>query len=386
VRAYPAITAALAGDAPLTHGVEAASVAKECTICLAEEIDAPLLVSQRALDAALAGAQVLVLRNTVADAVATQRALESIAAGHGALLFRVEGVVTLHHARFTGDDRKKLDLAIEERLGKDAPRAQGSIVVATQTVQQSLDLDADLLITDICPMDVLLQRIGRLHRHARAQRPTGFADPCCVLLDPGAFGTLLRADGQVRSQHGFGSVYEDLRVLEATRDVCLARPLLAIPKDNRWLVEQTTHPEALAAVVKRGGAAFEAHARKVDVSAIVQRQIAALHVVDREKHFGEYAFPDRETSGRIATRLGESDRLIEFEQPFRSAFGSWVRQLKIPHWMARELPAQPQASANVQDKVAYIRVTDAAGAIGARFVYDRLGLRAATAEETDADE
>ncbi|MBZ0116867.1 MAG: hypothetical protein K8H88_07730, partial [Sandaracinaceae bacterium] len=196
----------------------------------------------------------------------------------------------------------------------------------------------------------------------------------------------LRDDGELRSQHGFGSVYEDLRVLEATRDVCLAHPLLAIPKHNRWLVEQTTHPEALAAVVRRGGPSFEAHARKVDVSAIVHRQMADLHVVDRQKHFGEHAFPDRETSGRIATRLGESDRLIELEAPFRSPFGSWVRQLKIPHWMARDVPAETRASARALDGTAEIRVSDAEGNPCASFVYDRLGLRAASEEESDADE
>ena len=386
VRPYPAITTAATGEQAQGHGVESPSVAKECSIELAPEIEEPALVARHALEAALAGAQVLVLRNTVADAVATQRALESIALDHEELLFRVEGRITLHHARFTGEDRKKLDAAVEARLGKDAPRTAGSIVVATQTVQQSLDLDADLLITDLCPMDVLLQRIGRLHRHARDHRPAGFTEARCVLLDPGPLAALLRDDGELRSQHGFGSVYEDLRVLEATRDVCLAHPLLAIPKHNRWLVEQTTHPEALAAVVRRGGPSFEAHARKVDVSAIVHRQMADLHVVDRQKHFGEHAFPDRETSGRIATRLGESDRLIELEAPFRSPFGSWVRQLKIPHWMARDVPAETRASARALDGTAEIRVSDAEGNPCASFVYDRLGLRAASEEESDADE
>ena len=54
---------------------------------------------------------------------------------------------------------------MEALLGKDNRPSGGCVAVGTQTLEQSLDIDADLLITDLCPADVLLQRIGRLHRH-----------------------------------------------------------------------------------------------------------------------------------------------------------------------------------------------------------------------------
>ena len=80
------------------------------------------------------------------------------------LLFSLNNGPTLHHGRFAVGDRKQLDRRVEELLDKGRA-VGGRIVVGTQTLEQSLDIDADLLITDLCPMDVLLQRIGRLHRH-----------------------------------------------------------------------------------------------------------------------------------------------------------------------------------------------------------------------------
>src|SRR5690606_3519381 len=132
----------------------------------------PVALAAQALDAARAGARVLVIRNTVGDAVATRQALAQLAPD-APEPFRLGGVGTLHHGRFAREDRRRLDTAVEAALGKDAPRAGGLVLIGTQTLEISLDLDADLLITDLCPIDVLLQRIGRLHRHERA-RPAGF--------------------------------------------------------------------------------------------------------------------------------------------------------------------------------------------------------------------
>ena len=137
-----------------------------------------------ALDAAAQGAKVLVIRNTVTDCVATQLALETAAAASDRtqLLFACQHVPAPHHSRFARADRAALDAALEARLGRTRPDG-GCVVVATQTVQQSLDIDADLLLSDLCPSDVLLQRMGRLHRHARP-RPESFGTPETLVLVP----------------------------------------------------------------------------------------------------------------------------------------------------------------------------------------------------------
>jgi CRISPR-associated endonuclease/helicase Cas3 len=93
-----------------------------------------------------------------------------------------EEVVTLFHSRFIACDRVEQEKKLLSELGKNtAHRPALRIVVGTQVLEQSLDIDFDVLITDICPMDLLLQRMGRLHRHERA-RPDPLQHPRCFVI------------------------------------------------------------------------------------------------------------------------------------------------------------------------------------------------------------
>jgi CRISPR-associated endonuclease/helicase Cas3 len=97
-----------------------------------------------------------------------------------------ENTIRLLHASFLMPDRTRIEREITELLGKpkaDRIRPQKLIVVGTQVLEQSLDIDFDLLITDWCPMDLLLQRMGRLHRHLRDNRPTKISQPVCFILN-----------------------------------------------------------------------------------------------------------------------------------------------------------------------------------------------------------
>lgn len=91
--------------------------------------------------------------------------------------------VLLYHAQFIMPDRAAKEEELIKNIGKDSTPddRKGFVVVGTQVLEQSLDIDFDLLITDICPVDLLLQRIGRLHRHSR-QRPEGLETPYCYVV------------------------------------------------------------------------------------------------------------------------------------------------------------------------------------------------------------
>ena len=94
--------------------------------------------------------------------------------------------VLLFHSQFILADRAELERDILRRVGKDSETKDRDrlIVVGTQVMEQSLDLDFDFLATELCPMDLLLQRVGRLHRHPR-ERPDPLREAVCLVLDTG---------------------------------------------------------------------------------------------------------------------------------------------------------------------------------------------------------
>lgn len=373
---YPALVTRAEADAiPTVVAIDAPAISKQVTTDLQPWADEPSSIVTEALEAARAGARVLILRNTVSDCVATQVALEAVAGERErALLFQCRGVAAPHHARFARADRAALDVAIDEGFGKGRERALGIIAVATQTVQQSLDLDADLLLTDLCPMDVLLQRIGRLHRHSTRVRPAGYGEPRVVVLVPAErdLGTLIRPKGEARGKHGFGTVYDDLRILEATWRLLETEQVLDIPAMNRRLVEQTTHPEALAAIVAERDGAWLAHQTKVEGVNSADRGLASLNVIRRDQPLGELSacFPDKQLEDRrISTRLGEGDRRLVFDVPFESALGNQVHELNVQAWLADGVASDGVATWRLEGNTTIIT----SGV--ATFTYDRLGLR-----------
>nr|WP_250152639.1 CRISPR-associated helicase Cas3' [Ancylobacter radicis] len=288
-----------------------------------------------ATDMARQGARVLVIRNTVARAQETYAACRAQATDW---LLQVNGIPTLHHGRFAAEDRARLDEAVEQAIGKGSP-VGSRIVIGTQTLEQSLDLCADLLITDLCPMDVLLQRIGRLHRHRRP-RPAGFEVARAVVLTPpdGLDGLTRRADnglGAYSDGATLSGIYLDVPGLAATLDEIDARPVWHLPAMNRALVEAATHPEALEAVAERRG--WQDYSQRVSGKRLGDRATARLGLLDRAQPLAE--FPDDET---LRTRLGEDGVVLRLPEDTPGAFGLPVSVLAIPARWSRGLTGEEE--------------------------------------------
>lgn len=328
-----------------------------------DAIDDPARTARLAIEAAACGARVLVIRNTVPAAVATLREVEAAvtALGHPEWLFTLtlsgsaRPVSTLHHSRFSRQDRPLLDRAVEQRIGKQRLQPGGAIVIGTQTLEQSLDLDADLLVTDLCPMDVLLQRVGRLHRHSRpaTERPEGFNSARAWILTPTGHDLtphLKRARHGLGLLHGGGGVYPDLRILEATRRLIDASPTRQIPRDNRELVERATHPQALQQIEQELGADWARLGQTIDGTCSASKAVAHLQALPYDQPFETLTFPDDEQ--KVATRLGAADRLVEFDSPPLGPFGLVVASLAIrAHLLPPDLPtdARPAQVASLAD-------------------------------------
>ncbi|MBD3276998.1 MAG: CRISPR-associated helicase Cas3' [Candidatus Aegiribacteria sp.] len=330
-------------------------------------------IAEHAILQARKGAKVLIIRNTVRACLMTQKALEKVADVENAMihLHSIRGIHAPHHSRYSRPDRILLDKALENHFGKEHKSSEGRIVAATQTVQQSLDLDADLMITDLCPMDVLLQRIGRLHRHSRS-RPGGFEEARVVVLVPEERGITGFLDGTSNSQkaYGFGSVYQDLRIIEATWRELENSDSFTIPDDNRRLVESTTHSSILDSITREKGGAWLKHQQDVIGRTCADGVVADLNL----SHWQfDFTYPDKvlfQKEGRAMTRLGTEDRIAVFEPPVSSPFGETMYELNLPAWMCGEVEVD-----EISKDVAVEEEAIKFGFGNRRYIYDRFGVQ-----------
>lgn len=178
-------------------------------------------VVRKITEAAERGQCVAWIRNTVGEAVEGYEDLRSC--GVAAELF---------HSRFVSGDRAAIENRVIDTFGKSSTEAKrrGRVLVATQVIEQSLDIDFDFMVTDLCPVDLIIQRAGRLHRHWRGDR----GDPTLLVHspewtdepEPGWISKWSQGTGWVYGDHG--ALWNTLRLIGDG---------FTLPKDSRKLVE-----------------------------------------------------------------------------------------------------------------------------------------------------
>lgn len=185
------------------------------------------------------GAMVGVICNTVACA---QRLY------HQLTLQYPEQNIDLFHARYTFGDRKIREDKVLKNYGKNAPRT-GRLLIATQVIEQSLDLDFDVLVSQIAPIEFLMQRMGRLWRHDRYKndlyaRTKKIKSPLFITLLPNNRITDDTSINELKQHYqGSGFVYQNTRLLYRTEQYLNNITTLHFPHCYRDAIN-TVHDEA----------------------------------------------------------------------------------------------------------------------------------------------
>jgi CRISPR-associated endonuclease/helicase Cas3 len=158
----------------------------------------------RMAEVARSGQSVLICCNTVGRAQTAYDQMRSCLQGTAELV--------LLHGRFNGRDRLAKELAIRDAAGSRSRNRRPVVLVATQVVEVSLDIDLDIIYTDPAPLEALIQRFGRVNRRLLRE-----AAPVCVFREPadgqrvyeaelvqGALGVLEPHDGQMIDEARIG--------------------------------------------------------------------------------------------------------------------------------------------------------------------------------------
>lgn len=294
---YPLLTAVTPGGVPVTRCPQAS--ARSTEVRLERLVDDVEVLADRLKRELGGGGCVLVVRNTVKRVLETARVLRTRFA---------DDEVTVAHSCFVDLDRAAKDSNLLHRfgpLGKATERPHGRhIVVASQVAEQSLDVDFDLLVSDLCPVDLLLQRMGRLHRHERgphqSDRPERLRTARC-LLTGADWGDQANAPEPVRGSVAVYGRYALLRsaaVLLPHLNGEAARPV-RLPPDISTLVQgayaqEPVVPEHWADALEEARTQFDRH--RAD-----QAERAAVF------RLGEVGRPGRPLFGWVAAGVGDAD-------------------------------------------------------------------------------
>lgn len=266
-----------------------------------------------ARNAAESEAAVLVICNAVDEAIAT---FDRLAEG-GIAPDRLH----LFHARFAFGDRQAIEQAVLDRFGAKArsENRAGHILVATQVVEQSLDLDFDLVITDLAPIDLLIQRAGRLWRHMD-RRPAGtrpVPGPRLLVVSPDP-EKIAGPDWLGPTLGKAASIYGHADTMWHSAHILFASGKIQIPSDLRAMIEAVygpEHTEVPAELLQE-----ELKDKGTQGSA---KTLGKLNAIDVDK--GYSGLPSNLSADQdIGTRLGEPTLTIRLARQEKDRLLPWT--------------------------------------------------------------
>ena len=150
--------------------------------------------------------------------------------------------VVLLHAQYIASDRLIKEELLRDQLGpptNNKKRPSLMVVIGTQVLEQSLDIDFDVLFTDICPMDLLIQRVGRLHRHMGRERPQALERAICYMMG---------ITGDYEYEKGSEAVYGKYLLMNS--DILLPEKMM-LPYDIEKLVQSAYAEEGLGSICSK---------------------------------------------------------------------------------------------------------------------------------------
>ena len=234
------------------------------------------------------GAACAWIRNSVGGAIESATAL------------RQAGIETdLLHARFTVADRLTHEAVVQGRFGRDGVGRAGRVVVATQVIEASLDLDFDLMVSDLAPVGALIQRTGRLWRHMDRRPVAGrpLTGPTLHVLAPDPY----RVDDAnwLRNLLGSGALVYPQDVQWRTAKALFDRGVIQVPSGLRDLIEAVHGEDAPEVPEALRGAEIETMGRQMS-----EAQQALNQVLDADDAYDQPQMQRVFDDERYPTRLG----------------------------------------------------------------------------------
>jgi CRISPR-associated endonuclease/helicase Cas3 len=284
----------------------------------------------RVITAVKSGASVAFVRNSVDGAIDVWDQLRAL--GVDPLLF---------HARFAMIDRQQIENEVMVRFGPErAGNSKGAVLVATQVIEQSLDIDFDLMVTDLAPIDLMIQRAGRLWRHDRGPRPID--GPELVVLSGQPVDTPDK-DWATRVLGPGGRVYPDHALLwRSARSLFQARGI-ATPEGVRGLVEavydEAKREPAPKALLQRE---LRAAGKTSSASAIAQTNVLLLRPQAGREHVGYSADAGLwDSDVRVPTRLSADSIRIRLGRLAGDTIHPWAEADELWRaWALSEVPVR----------------------------------------------